>query len=109
MCFSNFYIRRHIVCEVISFKSFVLLLEIIRVAILHLENFNVVPVLFFAADFNMFSSRVFISLTLAFHNLASFIRLLCFLEKILISFFCFSLKSLKQTRVIISNFIVPIF
>ena len=59
-----------------------------------LFNFNLVPVLFFAADFNLFNC-VFVSSTL--DNWPPLIRELHFVEKILISFLEFFLKLLRQT------------
>ena len=56
---------------------------------------NIVPVLFFAADFNSFNC-VFVSLTLEFYNLQSLTKLLHFLEKILIPFLWFFRKLLRQ-------------
>ena len=57
---------------------------------------NIVPVLFFAADFNSFNC-VFVSLTLEFYNLQSLTKLLHFLEKILIPFLWIFRKLLRQT------------
>ena len=56
---------------------------------------NIVRVLVFAADFNLFNC-VFVSLNLAPWHLPSITILLNFLEKFLISFFSFFLKLLRQ-------------
>ena len=97
--FTKFYILWHILSEGVSILFFCLFVKNnswgnSSTWTFFLVILNVVPVLYFAADFNLLSS-VFASLTV--EKLPSFIRLLRVLEKTLVSFLWFFLKLLRQT------------